>query len=887
MKLDTRLALLASMAAIGIIAAGCGGTKAKPDAGGGAGGGSDSCLDDTDCPDSNLFFCNQLTSKCEPSCHSKDDCGAAKRGEFALDYCAGNLGCQCDEGKCVASLCSADADCGSQVCRNGACVAAPAATDVTSCQITPDYVVASQGANVKFWVSTWKGNDPIVLKDGINWTAAAPLSGTGTGNSATFNVSASNTAAVDAVTVTIGSVTCKAKVLAIAAPAAGSLSVVVTDELSGRPIQNATVVISNPTNGNLIGGAQTTGADGKATFSTTAVVNISVFHTDYNYLTIVGYDNGTGSRLVSAVVRRNQTDKFGGYKGTFTNVPTSPNIKAGIAGMSIPGSITDLSLTQLLGPTVPTDVTIGTIVNEKGVPLPAGAFLQYDTNVIKGTISAQGLAGVCTDANGAPNDTAIANGTCGTRTAWALAGDVPLSEISGAASAISGGVNNINYGQLLGQILPIFKRFNSSVSRDVKFTLKATPGACASTKSGCTGDFDFSNTTEFTTQDHDFQQIPLGFNFVVKTPTAGLPQFKNAFVDGLVILGGTIVPGRGVVPLGIGIGVNTTPVDKDTDKQGTLSGPGLVSVRMAPTHHGLEGSQYGIVALAASLKSATDSTAGIATSALFQRVPNNQLAFDPDGTAPVSLDGPFLTIPENARYNFNATPYKGLTARTFAFTTAPSLSGATLVRVTFTDRAEHRWAVLVDPTQAVNATAGFVLPDPAAVTGSWDDRTFDSGATGTRSTLQVQTLKLADDAGAPITFKSLVELNGTNADRLVDFTRGFTVLDYGRPEVGWSSPTNGGTVAVGGTVKVTVKHFKVGNNASAGDEGGVVVDCGTGGSKTSAPVYTDTSQGKGEINVTLPSGCTAGASTLTATLVDTAGNPIQPIASSSIDVTIQ
>src|SRR4051812_10526536 len=205
MKVDTRLALLAGIAAIGFLAA-CGGSKPGPTDAGGGNGGTGDCLDDNDCADPALFFCNQATSKCEPSCHSKDDCGAAKRGEFALDYCAGNLGCQCDEGKCVASLCSADADCGSQVCRNGACVAPPAASDVSSCQVIPDYVVTSQGANVKFWVSTWKGTEPIVIKDGISWTSVAPLSGTGTGGTATFNVSASNTAAVDAVTVSVGGV---------------------------------------------------------------------------------------------------------------------------------------------------------------------------------------------------------------------------------------------------------------------------------------------------------------------------------------------------------------------------------------------------------------------------------------------------------------------------------------------------------------------------------------------------------------------------------------------------------------------------------------------------------------------------------------------------------
>lgn len=888
MKLHTRLALFASLAALGMFAStGCGKSDTTtPDAGGG--GGSDgSCLEDSDCPDQQLFFCNQLTSKCEPSCHSKEDCSAAVRGEFALDYCAGNLGCQCDEGKCVASLCSADVDCGaSSVCRNGACVAAPAASEATKCQIIPDYVVTTQNSTLKFSVSTWKGNEPLVVKDGITWTAAAPLSGNATGTSGSFTASGTATTATDALTVTVGSATCKAKVVSLAAQTSG-LRVVVTDELSGRPVTGADVVLSNPTTGAQVGTLQTTSSDGIATFaSVTAAVNVNVFSTTHNYLTIVNYDAATGSKTLSAVLRRNQTDKYGGYKGTFTNVPTSPNIKAGIAGMSIAGSVTDLSVTQLLGPTVPTDVVIGTIVNQQDVPLPAGTFLQYDTNVIKGTVSAQGLAGICTDASGNPDEAKILAGTCGTRTAWALAGDVPLSEISGAASSITGGVDNINYGQLLSQVLPIFKRFNSSVSRDVQFTLENTPGSCASSTS-CTYDPDFSNTTNFVTVDHDFQQMPLGFNFVVAPPD--LPQFKNTYVDGLILLGGSIVPGRGVVPLGLGIGVNQNPVDPKTDAQSGLN-PGNVTMRMAPTHHGLEGTQYGVIALAASLKSATDASAGLATSALFQRVASNKLAFDPTGqSGKVTIEGSFLPFPEGAKYNFTGNAYGGIpTGRTFKFTTTLALTGLSVVRVSFTDMAEHRWNVLVSPTDAAS-TAGFTLPDPTTLTGAshaWEDRTFSNGvSTGSRSTMMVQTLSLADGT-TTIDFKKLVELNGTNADALIDYTRAFTVYDYSRPTVSWITPTNNGTVAPGGTVKVGVKHFKVGNNAGSGDEGGVKVDCGTG-TNTSVTSYTDASQGKGEISLTLPSGCTGAGKTLTATLVDIAGNPIKPDVATSITANIQ
>ncbi len=144
----------------------------KPTDGGQADSGS-GCYADSDCPDPQLFFCNSATSMCEPSCRTKADCSAATRGMYALDYCNGTLGCQCDEGRCVAGLCGSDSDCGSSVCRDGACVPAPAATTVAKCAMIPDFVAMKKGDTASFTVSTWDSSGaPVVLKDGVTWSAA-------------------------------------------------------------------------------------------------------------------------------------------------------------------------------------------------------------------------------------------------------------------------------------------------------------------------------------------------------------------------------------------------------------------------------------------------------------------------------------------------------------------------------------------------------------------------------------------------------------------------------------------------------------------------------------------------------------------------------------------
>lgn len=862
------------VALLSSILMGCPNPIPNPD-GGTDGGNGGECFEDVDCPDPRFFFCNTTTSMCEPSCRQKVDCTAAERGEFALDYCAGNLGCQCDEGKCVAGLCGADSDCGAtSVCRNGACVTAPTAADVDRCVVLPDYAVLKTGSQQKFHVEAFNAaGDPVVLKDGVAWTTGA-AGGTiaGAGNSATYTAAAAAMTESVGPTATIGTKSCTAKIVSIdGTVGVGEVAVIVTDELTGRGVSGATIIASDVT-GAALGTSAMTDASGyaKITGVVGAEAAISVFSSSYNYLTIANYDL-TGSRVLSAVLRRHQNDKYGGQKGTFKNVPMSSNVHAALSGMSIAGSITDLSLTQLLGNTVPTRVKIGNAIDQMDVPLPAGVYLGFSDQQIKTAVAAQGLAGVCTAAKG--GETAIASGSCGTRTGWALAGDVPLGDLP--IDAFAGGVDNIKFDVVLARVIPIFRKFNSSVVRDVEFSLKDTPK-----DSSGAPQFKDAGTEDFTTKDHDFSPpgaVPLAFNFVNRVPD--LPRYRNTYVDGVVMLGGANVPGRGVVPLGLGVAVNTDN-DAKTDKPMDLSGPGLVQLRMAPTHHGIEGAEYGILALGVSFKSFQDSSAGIATSGIFAHPADNKLAFDPTGATPLALPGPFPIMPEGAKYNYAAVPVGGLTGRTFRIPgfTAGATNPVTTVRVTFTDAFEHRWVVLADPAKV--ATIGFTLPAPV---GGAVDRTFSNGmATGARSTLLVQTIRLSANpavaAPALMAYKDLVEANNTNADRMTDFTTAFSFIDYARPDLEWKTPAAGGTIMKGTNAVVTVKSFKVGTAAT--DDGYVKVTFTGGTGCTEAQGQADTSMGKGEINVMIPSTCT-GAVTATARLVDINGMDLNPTVTST------
>jgi hypothetical protein len=766
-------------------------------------------------------------------------------------------------------------------------VTAPAAGEVSSCTVTPDFVVVKSGSAVRFWVSTWGADKkPVITKAGATWAAPAgsPLSGNGTGASVEFTAQTEAMTATAAVEAAFGGVKCQAKAIVLpAAPNGNDVAVVVIDELTGRPIVDVDVVVSKA-DGAIVSQSgsdfRKTDARGYASMSVPgglADVSVTAFHSEYAYLTIARYA-GT-SKWLSLYLRRNAVDKYGGYKGTFKNVPPTGFVHAGLAGMSLAGTVTLLSIPQLLGPSEPTDIKIGTAINEKGVGVPSGVFLGFGEQVIKPNVGAQGLAGYCAHSTGGSDEERINKGECGTRSAWALAADVPLKDlpISEFANGLSGLETKI--GELLAKIIPIFKRFNSSVLRDVEFGLKATPQV--------DGKYVFSDQSHFIAVDHEFAQMPLGFSFAAKL--AELPKFKGAWADGAILLGGANVPGRGVVPLGIGAAANVTPLDGQTDKQGSLTAQGLVQVRMAPAHHGLEGSEYGVIVAALSAKSFTESWGGAGASAVYARLPSNKLVFDPSGAKPVDLSTlSFPSFPEAARFNFTSGAQKGVAGRSFHFTTVPNFGTAAVIRVSFADELEHRWDVLVDGSESGPA---FTLPRPPGVHA---DRLFRNGlASGERSTLLVQALRLNSNpsgAGKPLSFAEYVEFNSTNADRTTDFLTGFSFLDYVRPSAKFTTPSKrGDSVGKGSKLVVVAQNFRIGTTAA--HDGVIRLSFSSGGLPAagcpSATLEIETKIESGELEYVLPDTCVGTDLGVTAELLGTdKAAPIAPASSVSTVFTV-
>ncbi len=816
------------------------------------------CSVDQDCPDPALFFCDSATSRCEPACLTREDCGQARRGAHALAACdeAGGAGCQCDMNRCVPVVCAADTDCApGAVCRDGACGAPPSEARAVACEVTPDVVVGTPGMTVDFrvWVREATGA-PLVLRDGVAWEAlSASVVGGGDGHQASVVLGepASEHLALAA---RVGSASCHARVTVLPAEVApGGVRVLVVDALTGRPVPLAVVAVSDGDGDPEA--AMVTNADGAAWVPAEGEVALSAFHPDYGYLTLARHD-ASQFRDVRMALRRNPLDRFGGVKGPFPTltetVATAVSLRVGLMGLSVPGLPSELAPESFLGPERELALPLGT--GPDRLSLPSGSAL-WLTGSAMPEVAAPGVAGVCDDSLPGVLDAelAIRTGACGTRTAWALTGALPLKELP--LNLLAPGMDPLLQ---LGQLLPGSTRFSSALSRDARFTLAPTPGIL-------TGEPD-TRAAEYA-QALPFERgapgVRLSFPFAVRVPS--LPQYRGAHLDRAYVVATVAVPGRGMVPLGLGAAANVAPADPNTDANARLGRPGLVPVRMAPTHRGLEGLPYRLVVSATSGHHAQDGT--VATSALVANLPRPE--FDPEGLRPVDAGLSFLSLPESARYNFDGDAHGELEGREFQ---AQVDGRASVVRAEFTTRAGRRWTVLMDPD---DTDGGVVVPRPPL---GFEDRTFDGLPRDARAKLQVEALRVRGlDRRMGQGPSRLVAAEGPGVERLADLTEAVATLSLGRPEVTWRHPeADGQRLARGSAVRVSVSGFRLGTGP--GGEGQVRVSL-RGGTDCDGQVLfaaAPLAPGRGEAELQLPATCSGLGVSLVATLVDLEGDPLRP-----------
>ncbi len=740
----------------------------------------------------------------------------------------------------IASLCLQDSDC-PQACRNGQCVEFPRPESAAFCEVIPDFVIGRPGTRVRFDIDVRDAaGEPLVLGDGISWTAATPtVTGGGEGRSATFMLSMPGSE--KAVEARVANASCRAhvKVLSEGVPE-GQVRVLVTDELTGRPIKGALVAVAD-SEGSITSSSRTD-RFGVARVAATGVVSLNVFHSHFGYLTLTHYDTGTGSRDLSLPLRRNPLDLYGGARISFRDPPRSSEILMGFAGLSAPALGLDVGGRQISGPAT-SEEEFDFRGKKYRLRMSSSMYLALGARVIKAESIVPGIASRC-DAGIA--GFAVTSNTCGRRISWALTGEVPLTTLIQREPDIKPSII-----QVLADNPDLLRQFHSSVTHDVKFRLKLF-------------DRDFEDTEHFTRVEHAFEQMPLSLHFDVSVPRT--PSSNGFPLDDISLTSVVDVAGQGMVLLGLGFAKR----DNSSDRQ-------VVRVFTAPAHHGLEGNPYRLIVSATSLSTLTIHENGNASTHLIGSLRDGLSGLQ--SGKPLDL-GPFLPIPMNARYNFHGERSGDLEGRQFRFLDGtPSLPGATLLRILFTDGLDHVWTVLLDPAQALE---GFRLPVPPE---SFDDRTRYDRERTLRSEMLVQALSVRNADGLALGPTALAEATEVGLTRLMEFTQALSHLNYDRPEVIWVVPhaedEEGGTIQIGSTVRVRVSDFRVSSDPQ--DDGHVRLTFQGGQGCEGVALYRDVvaTLEHGEVDFKLPPGCHGQRVSMTATLVDSRSVPLTPVVSAT------
>ncbi len=578
---------------------------AGTDGGGATCGAAAACTgtDNSTCPSQTNYTCK--LDCCVFFCRGVSDC--------ASDPCASSpLGCVCDLGVCQAKVCSADVDCGTgKVCVGGLC-AAPTAT-AASCTVTPSLFVAHAGAGVQLTVAAFDATGAAVR------SGAAPTftvsDGTGQVDATgVFTDTAGSKAPGDvAINATVAGVSCDAHATVYAAPT--SAQVTVLDANTALPITGATVVISSAANGTVLGVPDAGGdALGRYAIDGSALATggmVSVFESNHQYASAVapGFaDGGTFGATpdlvfvlaqVPPVDPATQAPFVGGYTGDFSKgsgpftdaTLVANDVLLGIAGTAVPEDPAQVSLTNLLGPSV--SVTLGPGTQK----LPVGMQLDFAGAPVSCRYEGLGPSGGC--------GLAVLDGgdpfACADRPAWALGGPIPAAQLT---PLISGG--NSSLAAILTVAAPAFTQFSSGVDFAVPYTLKApvlsstVPDSCSASKPG-TGTTLIPDPANLTPQ-------TLALNtpntLVANISLPAMPQLSGACVSSAIVLGGVLPPQNGLVPLGISAAsiqdANGAPSSTclTYDPLHPTMADGQVGLHLAPAHGGFEGTKYGVLALA-------------------------------------------------------------------------------------------------------------------------------------------------------------------------------------------------------------------------------------------------------------------------------------------------
>lgn len=508
--------------------------------------------------------------------------------------------------------------------------------------------------------------------------------------------------------------------------AEGGLRVVAVDSRTGGPLVGATVVVSAAESETIV-----TDDAGIAAFGEVAgpVQSVSMFYRSENweadYITLM---KPQGNDLMIPVTTY-PVGKVSGVKGTFdfSKLPDR-DLKLGLAGLSLQGSFADLDFMSLIGDLVPTQVNIpGLPLPDEGIPLPQGITLAFGPQEFKPSFTALGLEG--------------------TRALWGLGAAFRLSDITSLLPTVApliqdADLDNLPFGTLLSALTPLLNQMTHGAKLGTQVNLVN----CNATEE--------NDCPERVTGDFEEHVLPLSggldFRSSFAVPTLPVRPGGEGWLSAVLGLVAVEVPGQGVVPLGLGVGVDS--LGEDDEANGEIAGQedapnGQLPITYARRHSGLDGNDHWGLLLSLDVDGLLADD-GTALSGLVVRTPRLPVCVELQSCDRQATRDSFLGFTTGSSYD----------ERNRTYTAGEGVEGASFYRLKMSGLdAGKGWAIYLDQE---THTGELVVP---AVPDGFEDRAGNPW---------VQVFSTGD-----VPLADLLAFNGTNLDGINHVTDSFTALE--------------------------------------------------------------------------------------------------------------